>query len=771
LFEYERRRRYLAEIMREVSVALTSTLQLDDVLELILDGLALVVDYDAASILLNNEAGEMILRAMRGATGADDAVGQPLTVRRFEAGEEIPAVLPFAEADLAEEYHSLLALPDPHACLAAPLAPGGEHVGYLVVDRANQSRFPQSEVELVATFASQAAVAIENARLYTAQREQAWVSTALLQVADATARAAELDDVLETVARLTPMLVGVDRCAILMADGGQWRLAAFSGLGDGAPGLTVDELNQQFPEGLPTAGWTRFDEMLELREPVVLDPDEPMPPGLRELFVGVVILLPLLAKGEVEGVLIVGQVPGETPFTAHRIRLMGGIANQAALAIESSLLTAAQQEEAWVSTALLQVAESVAGQPLEQGLETASRLTPILVGVDKLAIYQYVATAGTFRLCQVAGLEPPAEAQPAALSLNLADLGLHSDDPLFETAPPWRLSLPAHLADWFGSADCFVWPLRAREDVLGALVVQAMPLLGRRLTILNGIAYQLAMAMENARLALEVAHQERLERELEVGRDIQASFLPQSYPQAEGWEVSAFWRAARQVGGDFYDFIPLQPGQNGPRWGIVIADVADKGVPAALFMALSRTLLRTVAINRIRPADTLARVNELILADARSEQFVTIFYGVWEPHTGSLRYALGGHNPPIWARPDGAVGPLPGRGIALGVLEGAQYQEYQVRLDPGAALVLFTDGLTDAVNDSYEEFGLARALDLVRATRHAPAEAILAAIASAVESHVGARESFDDLTFVIFKRRELPSTPDAHATSDTSIRP
>src|SRR5205085_11740192 len=127
----------------------------------------------------------------------------------------------------------------------------------------------------------------------------------------------------------------VDRTAILMAAGARWRLAAYAAGDDGAnDAQTLDGVTERFPNGIETDGWARFAELLAAHEPIVLDPDEAMPPGLRELFVGVVILLPLLAKGNVEGVLIVGQVPGETPFTAHRIRLLGGIANQAALAIE-----------------------------------------------------------------------------------------------------------------------------------------------------------------------------------------------------------------------------------------------------------------------------------------------------------------------------------------------------------------------------------------------------------------------------------------------------
>jgi serine phosphatase RsbU (regulator of sigma subunit)/transcriptional regulator with GAF, ATPase, and Fis domain len=749
LFEYERRRRRLAEIMREVSAALTSTLHLDHVLDLILDGLALVVVYDAASILLVNDAGEIILRASRGAPAAEDAIGTAMALKRYDPGESVPAVQPFGEVDLERQYHDLLGLPEPHACLAAALAPGGEHLGYLVVDKAGQAQFPQGEVELISTFAAQAAVAIENARLYTDQREQAWISTSLLQVADATAHATELGDVLDTVARLTPLLVGVDRCVLLMAEGDRWRLASHATSDETS---LKSEVADALAESLTPEAWPRLAELREARVPLVLDPDEEMPAMLREWFAGVVIMLPLLARGQVAGAIVVGQVPGDTPFTERRIRLLTGIANQAALAVESALLSASQQEEAWVSTALLQVAQSVAGQPLEISLETVARLTPILVGIERIAIYQYDPAVRAFRLRQVAGLEHNAAARLEEKSIVLADLGIERADPLLESQPPWHLALPAALAALFGRDQCSVWPLRARGDILGALVTEAVPDLGRRLTILDGIAHQLAMAMENARLTREVAQQVRYERELEVGRDIQASLLPQKYPQAEGWEVSALWRAARQVGGDFYDFFELHPAEAGPRWGLVIADVADKGVPAALFMALSRTLLRTVAIGRVAPAETLQRVNELILSDARSEQFVTVAYGVLETASGRYCYAIAGHNPPVWVRADGAAGIVPGRGIALGVLDQVDYIEQEIELGLGDSLLLYTDGLTEAINTREEEFGLPRVLDVARANHQETARELLLALTAAVDAHVGEAEVFDDMTIVVIKR-------------------
>lgn len=740
LFEAERRRRRLAETQREVSAALASTLQLDDVLALILNGLARVVTYDIASVLLVNDTGEIILRAMRGAPDAEALIGLQLDLKIFAPDEPMPASLPLSDVDEQHEYHDLLSLPDPHACLGAVLALPNEHLGYLAVDRAGAGGFAPEEAELIIAFAAQAAVAIQNARLFTAQREQAWMSTALLQVAESTATATELTEVLDTVARLTPLLVGVDRCGVLLADGLEYALRAYEG---GEQPLPAPDLR------FSREAWPGLTEMTQTHQPMVLAPDDPLPADLRPLFTGVIILLPLLVKGQMQGALVVGQAPGETPFTTHRIRLIGGIANQTALAVESAMLYQSQQEEAWVSTALLQVAEAVAGQPLEAGLETVARLTPLLVGIQKIVIYQWEAARAVMRVSQCVGLERAIAAQLLGQAATLEDLGLQADDTAMVEC---HLSPAVEAA--LGTPHGLMWPLRAAGGLLGALVVEAAPLLGRRLTILNGIAHQLAMAMENARLAHEIALQQRTERELEVGRDIQASFLPEHCPQAPGWEIAAFWRAARQVGGDFYDFIPLRSHEGRERWGIVIADVADKGVPAALFMALSRTLIRSVAINRVSPSATLARVNELILADSRTDQFVTVFYGVWEPATGHFVYANAGHNPPLLANAEGEVNKIPGRGTALGVLEEVTYQEHELHLHPGEMLFLYTDGVTDAVNAAMEEFTLGRAIEVLRAAHPAPASAIVRVMSAAIEEHVGGVEAFDDITMLVMRHYE-----------------
>ena len=269
----------------------------------------------------------------------------------------------------------------------------------------------------------------------------------------------------------------------------------------------------------------------------------------------------------------------------------------------------------------------------------------------------------------------------------------------------------------------------------------------RRLNILNGISKQAATSVVNNQLYKESADRARLQQELTVAHEIQASFLPAGRPNIPGCDVASLWLAARQVSGDFYDFLPRSDG----TWGIVIADVADKGVPAALFMALTRTILRTVGLNRKDPAEVLVRCNEIINKEARSDLFVTVFYGIWEPRSRTLTYGNGGHNPPLLIRSDGNHQLLGGSGMALGVIPEIEIDRHSVRLHRGDTLVMYTDGVTEAMNEDYAEFGMERLLWAAKAAHHLGAPDIVKTIADSVRDHAGDTAQFDDITMVVMK--------------------
>jgi sigma-B regulation protein RsbU (phosphoserine phosphatase) len=311
-----------------------------------------------------------------------------------------------------------------------------------------------------------------------------------------------------------------------------------------------------------------------------------------------------------------------------------------------------------------------------------------------------------------------------------------------------RVPIPPALAGPLEATEAMALPLSDGVSLLGLLLLQSEDLSGRRASLLVGIAHQVSLRLENTRLIDEAAARRTLEREIAMARGIQASFLPKSTPRADNWEVGATWRVAREVGGDFYDFIPLPDGPRGPRWGIVIADVADKGVPAALFMALCRTLLRSVAISRIDPGTTLARVNDLIFSDTQTDMFVSVFYAVWEPDSAVLLYANGGHNPPLFFQPGVEPEVLSKHSMVLGVEPEVAYLTQTLTFTPGSLLLLYTDGVTEAMGAQGEYFGMHRLENLVLGMPRWNAQEVADKIAERVSSFTLEPELRDDLTAV-----------------------
>ncbi len=234
-----------------------------------------------------------------------------------------------------------------------------------------------------------------------------------------------------------------------------------------------------------------------------------------------------------------------------------------------------------------------------------------------------------------------------------------------------------------------------------------------------------------------------LQNELDVATQIQQSILPAAFPRAEGCEVYGCMQAARNVGGDFFDVIRLDRG----RIGLAVADVSDKGVPAALFMMSSRTLLKGAAVGVEKPSAVLTEVNDLLNETNDAAMFVTVFYCVYDPSTRALTFANGGHNPPLVVHSDGSSEELElTGGLALGAVPGFAYEQASVRLDPGDLVVFFTDGVTEAINVANQEFGLQALQALFRGGALPSAREAAELILQAVQEFAGEAPQFDDLT-------------------------
>jgi len=244
------------------------------------------------------------------------------------------------------------------------------------------------------------------------------------------------------------------------------------------------------------------------------------------------------------------------------------------------------------------------------------------------------------------------------------------------------------------------------------------------------------------------AEKERVEKELEIARGIQQSFLPEASPVIPGVELAALNLPAKEVGGDFYDFIPV----GSSKWGLVIADVSGKGVPAALFMALSRTLVRVNVNDAVTASEAICRSNDLIAENDRSNMFVTLFYGVLDPVKMTLTYVSAGHNPPFIIRKGATdIIMLKAAGIALGIVPDIELEEKEIALDSGDVVVLYTDGVTEAVNDREEEFGQDRLKTIAEQARNLSASEIMQRIKDSVLEFSRGQPQFDDITLMVLK--------------------
>jgi serine phosphatase RsbU (regulator of sigma subunit) len=271
------------------------------------------------------------------------------------------------------------------------------------------------------------------------------------------------------------------------------------------------------------------------------------------------------------------------------------------------------------------------------------------------------------------------------------------------------------------------------------------------LPALQSLAAQIAAGLRRAEVYRQTLASERMAQELEVAGRIQATFLPHNIPALAGWDMAASLIPARQTSGDFYDFVPLPDGQ----LALVVADVADKGTGAALYMALSRTLLRTYAGQHpADPALVLHETNRRILADTQSDQFVTVLYGVLNPTTGCFSYANAGHNPAFLlpAQSDAPVQRLGRTGIPLGIFDDAGWQTQTITLRPGDCLLLYSDGITEAQDGDGAFFGEERLLAALAESANQAAAERERALVHAIHTFVGSAPQADDITLLLARR-------------------
>ena len=266
---------------------------------------------------------------------------------------------------------------------------------------------------------------------------------------------------------------------------------------------------------------------------------------------------------------------------------------------------------------------------------------------------------------------------------------------------------------------------------------------------LEAFSVHAALAIENARMHQDIVEKERIEKELEIAGTIQRRLLPKQLAALPGYEIDAVARPSKNVGGDYYDLIKLGDG----KYAFVIADVSGKGVPAALLVSTLHASLHAYIDGAANLSQLVRRLNVVVHGNTEAERFITLFMAILDPSDGTLTYVNAGHNFPFILRTQqSSIQPLASTGLPLGMFDGVEFQQETVKLEPSEYLVLYTDGVTEAMNKSFDEYGESRLRQVMIGSSDKSASGFLGVIVSDVEKFVAGEPQSDDITMVVLKR-------------------
>lgn len=646
--------------------------------------------------------------------------------------------------------------------LAIPLRFGERVLGVLDIQSDRLNAFKEDDRLMFEAVGDTVAAAIRNADLYRSERWRRQVADSLREVAGLISANVGLDQALEAILVEMERNLPVEVAAIWLMDEGGLFLAAVHG----ADPRAIEQARLLSPDAS-----IALTSALLAESPVIRKPDDLIgPSGLAAGFDrNYSSLAASMHIGDQPlGVIVVAHhASGRYGHEAQAVAAT--FASYAAVAIENARLYDSAQEQAYASAALLQVAQAVAtSNDLNETLAAIIRIMPILVGVRRAGLYLWDALrevyipAHEYGLNEEAGSELWKREFPKA-AFPLLDAAREQNRFILHALKrklkprSWLKVAPEleKIEEQLHSNDrlLIAVPVSIKSDHYGVLLIEEAEdgrrFRSRRIEIINGIAQQAALAIQNDRLQLEMVVRERLETEIQLARQIQLTFIPEKLPEFPGWQLAARWRTAREVGGDFYDVIDL-PNR---CLGLFIADVADKGVPAALFMALTRTLVRAAVIETESPAEALRRVNDLLVPDTRQGMFVTAVYAVLDLDSGQFTYANAGHNPPLWVRGGRqVVQRLTRTGVALGAIENSSMSEQTIQLEPGDHILFYTDGVTEAFSYDGDLFGEKRLIDAVQSIQDGSADALLETVETGLNEFIGAAPLGDDLTMLALHR-------------------
>ncbi|MEA2439946.1 MAG: hypothetical protein QOH76_1370 [Thermoleophilaceae bacterium] len=642
--------------LQTISDAALAHLRFDELLDELLRRVTGVLSTDTAAVLMLDETGGLVPRAAKGLEEEVGAIRIP--VGRGFAGRIAAERRPISILDVehSEVLNPILREKGVRSLLGAPLLVEGRVIGVLHVGTLTQRRFTDEDTQLLQLAADRIAVAIDHARLYESERQAAEQLRRLESVTEAALTHLGLDELLEVLLVRLRAVLTTDSVAVMLFRGDELHTRASLGL-DGADGMTIEP---QFAERVAAN-----------REPETHDGGGS--------FLGV----PLLTTATVIGVLVVGsREPRE--FSPEDVELLTRAADRIAIAIENARLYGAER-----------VARAQAERAADRlrRMESVTQVAFHHLSVDESVMEQLLGRVREVLVADTAAVHQLDEEGRAPVPAGLVRAVAERRMPL-RSSDLDEPQLPAGVAAALGV------PLLVEDRLLGVLHVGSR---GERAFSGDDVAL-LELAAE--RLAVALDHSRLYEHEHAVAATLQRSLLPEQLPDVPGATLASRYVPGApdvEVGGDWYDVIPL----SGGRVGLAMGDVVSRGVRAASVMGQLRNALRAYALDGSSPTDVLDRLHGVLRALERREM-ATLAYMVLDPTSLSYTLASAGHPPPLVLTPDGDVCLIEeGRGPPLGAVAEASYTETSGVLAPGATILLYTDGLVER-RDMWLDEGIGR---------------------------------------------------------------
>ncbi len=734
---YREAQRHVEELgaLSEVANALNASLDLDHTLRTVLDKTRDVLGVTVCAVMLLDEEGYLNVRASYGMSSTyvshqrarleDSPLGRAITERRVIATWDLRAY---------DEPRGLFE--GVVSAAAAPMLVEDRAIGTLSIYTRERYRFTEDQLRVLKALADHGALAVHNARLYEAsEKARAQLEASAERAGSALHAARELQDVVRLVAELAAQALAMDGGALLLTDTG---LLAVSGVHAGTRDLPAPGCLKELAEAVASR-----EEALTLADL----PEGAGRAACRAAGVASALAVPVTTAGGLQGALC---VYGRTAraFGARDLALLKSFATQAAMLIENQCLLHEAHLRAEELGTLLEVGQSVVSKlDLEQVLRQIIQHVSRLLAPEVCSILLLDRHSGALQVAAAQGLEeqaasglrlPQAEGVIGAVLRDgqtraVADIRRHPEFVYQEVSEEQRLR--AFL--------CV--PLATAKGVLGVLNVYratAHRWSDAEIKFLSALGTQAAIAIENATLYQE---------ERQVTQALQKAFVPEHRPPTGGLDIGQVYQPAgehAEVGGDYYDFVPL----SGERLGIVIADVSGKGLRAATGTALGKYLLRAYVLEDPAPGQAVQRANRALCAQLEEETtFLSLFYALWDPASRCLTYVNAGHPYPLlWrATQGGCIALRSSATMLLGVVPDQTFAEQQVSIHPGDVLLTYTDGVIEA-RQGMEQFGMDRLEHLLGELAHEPAQAIADGIYAAMRAFSDGTPS-DDVTLVVVK--------------------